>query len=273
MFRLGVITDEISRDVERAIKIAESLKLECIELRQCWNKNIKDLSDLELRRIRRLAKNSGLEVVCIASPLFKCNITKENKVKEHLNFLGRLIEITKFFDAEILRGFAFWSIKNPDQYWDEIIERLREAADICRSEGVIYALENEAATFVATGSDAEKAIKEVRSKSFRATWDPGNAFCRGEKPYPDGYLKVRDYIVHMHVKDAVIDKEKGKYMFVAVGSGEINYKGQLEALIRDGYNGCLSIETHYRLSGDGEKSTKESLTGLRKMLRELGIEL
>jgi len=273
LFRLGVITDEISRDVEKAIKVAESLELDCIELRQCWNKNVKDLADSDLRRIRRLAKNSGLEIACIASPFFKCHLTIETEVMEHLRFLNRLIEITKFFDAELLRGFAFWTVQNKDEYWDDVIELLKEPVDRCRSEGVIYALENEAATFVATGADAEKVVKSIRSRGLGVTWDPGNAYCAGEKPYPDGYLKIKDYMVHMHVKDAVKDERSGKYRFVAVGSGEIDYRGHLEALVRDGFDGCLSIETHYRLPNDGEASTRETVEGLRRILTELGVNI
>ena len=272
MFRLGVITDEISRDVGKAVKVARSLKLECVELRGCWNKNIKDLTDLELRRVRRIVKDADLEVVCIASPFFKCNITKEREVKEHLRFLRRLTEITKFFDAELLRGFAFWSTGNPEKYWEKIVELLSEAVDVCKSEGVIYALENEAATFVATGDDARRMVEAVGSRSIGVTWDPGNSFCAGETPYPDGYLKARDYMVHMHVKDAVRDEESGRCRFVAIGTGEIDYKGQMKALIEDGYDGCISIETHYRLPNDGERSTKETLNGLLKILKELDIK-
>ena len=272
MFRLGVITDEISRDIGKAVKVARSLKLECVELRGCWNKNVKDLTDLELRKIRRIVKDADLEVVCIASPFFKCNITKEREVKEHLRFLRRLTEITKFFDAELLRGFAFWSTGSPEKYWEKIVELLSEAVDICKSEGVIYALENEAATFVATGDEARRIVEAVGSRSMGVTWDPGNSFCAGETPYPDGYLKARDYMVHMHVKDAVRDEESGRYRFVAIGTGEIDYKGQMKALIEDGYDGCVSIETHYRLPNNGERSTRETLNGLLKILKELDIK-
>ena len=272
MFRLGVITDEISRDVGKAVKVARSLKLECVELRGCWNKNVKDLTDLELRRVRRIVKDADLEVVCIASPFFKCNITKEREVKEHLRFLRRLTEITKFFDAELLRGFAFWSTGSPEKYWEKIVELLSEAVDVCKSEGVIYALENEAATFVATGDEARRIVEAVGSRSIGVTWDPGNSFCAGETPYPDGYLKARDYMVHMHVKDAVRDGESGRCRFVAIGTGEIDYKGQMKALIEDGYDGCVSIETHYRLPNNGERSTRETLNGLLKILKELDIK-
>ncbi|MBS7614648.1 sugar phosphate isomerase/epimerase [Candidatus Bathyarchaeota archaeon] len=255
--------------MKKAISVAKELGLDCIELRGCWNKNIKDLTNAEVQKIKAMAKRSGLKVVCISSPFFKCNVTNEKEVKEHLKFLPRVIEITKLFDSKIVRGFAFWSVKNPGQYWNAVIENLREAAEKCNEEGVVLALENEYSTLVGTGKESKKAIEEVGSKNLRLVWDPGNAFCAGEVPYPDGYLNARDYMVHMHLKDAVRDKKTGEVRFVAVGSGEIDYEGQFEALKKDKYNGCASIETHYRINNDGEKSTRETYNGLKQILNNL----
>ncbi|RJS75312.1 hypothetical protein CW712_04830 [Candidatus Bathyarchaeota archaeon] len=83
MFKLGVITDEISQNVEKAVEVSTQLGLDCIELRGCWNKNIKDLTDLGVRRIKQLAASASLEVVCLASPFFKCHITNQTEVQEH----------------------------------------------------------------------------------------------------------------------------------------------------------------------------------------------
>ena len=96
---MGVITDEISLDIERDMVVARDLELECVELRQGWGKNIKDFADSELRKVRKMAKSAGLEVVCISSPLFKCNVDDDKEVRDHLRFLPRVVEITKFFDA------------------------------------------------------------------------------------------------------------------------------------------------------------------------------
>jgi len=79
-------------------------------------------------------------------------------------------------------------------------------------------------------------------------------------------------MVHMHLKDAVRDKNTGEIRFVAVRSGEIDYRGQFDALINDGYEGCVSIKIHCRIQDDGEKSTREACAGLKKILNELGLK-
>jgi len=271
MFKLGVITDEISQDVERAAAVSKEMGLDCIELRGCWGKNIKDLTNAEVQRIKKIAKAAELQVICLASPFFKCTIANEAEVKEHLDFLPRLAEMTKLFDADIIRGFAFWSTENPAQHWEKAIMKLREAADICEDEGIMLALENEHATLVGTGREARMAVDAVGSKSLRIVWDAGNAFCAGEIPCPEGYLQVRGDTVHVHVKDAVRDMATGKIRFVAVGTGEIDYRSQFKALREDGYEGCVSIETHYRIQNDGEKSTRETCASLRGLLKTLNL--
>jgi len=52
-----------------------------------------------------------------------------------------------------------------------------------------------------------------------------------------------------------------------VGSGLIDWKGQIRALRRDGYDGTMSLETHYlRADHNKVESTRESLDGLLKLL-------
>lgn len=273
MFKMGVITDEISSNLSKAVEVAKDLNLECVELRGIWGKNVKDLTDSDVGKIRNLVQAADMEVACIASPFFKCHITNDEEIREHLQFLPRLVEIAKSLDTNLVRIFAFWRAGTLEQYWSQVIERLREAVDICSSEGVILALENEHATLIGTGLEVRRIVETINSRSLRITWDPGNAFCAGEIPYPNGYREARAHMVHMHVKDALLDASTKKCRFVTVGKGEIDYERQFRALLDDQYEGCVSIETHYQLPGDEGKSTRETFEGICKILRKLDVAI
>ncbi|PYV29491.1 MAG: xylose isomerase, partial [Acidobacteria bacterium] len=55
-----------------------------------------------------------------------------------------------------------------------------------------------------------------------------------------------------------------------IGGGFIDWRGQLKRLRADGYDGTMSLETHYRRSdGNAMESTRESLQGLFKILKEM----
>jgi len=58
-----------------------------------------------------------------------------------------------------------------------------------------------------------------------------------------------------------------------VGEGQINYKAQLAALIRDGYQGYISLETHYvPFAGTKEQGSRLCLAGLRQLLDQARAE-
>ena len=77
-----------------------------------------------------------------------------------------------------------------------------------------------------------------------AAWDPANALCSGESPYPGGYaLLPKDRIAHVHVKDCHMDGHKP--VWGPVGTRQVDWKGQIAALHADGYKGWLSLETHW----------------------------
>lgn len=271
-FKLGVITDEVSQDFEEAVKVVKELRMRLVELRELWGKNVKDLSDGELVKVKRLVDEAGLKVACIASPFFKCSLFNVEEREEHLSFLRRLIDIAKTLDAETIRVFAFWRIKGGlDKYFDAVVEGLKEAVEVAEDEGVLLALENEAACLVGTGLEARRVIDAVDSKALKINWDPANAYIAGERPYPEGYGYVRSFMAHMHIKDVVKDPETGRPRFVAIGSGDIDYKGQLLALVDDGYEGCISLETHYTHPLGKEWASRECFQGLLKLLTSLEI--
>jgi sugar phosphate isomerase/epimerase len=112
-------------------------------------------------------------------------------------------------------------------------------------------------------------LKDINSPHLRGNWDPGNAVMLGEVPYPDGYRDVKGLFAHMHIKDAKKNPQTGKIEWAPVGGGVIDWKGQLEAVRKDGYDGTMSLETHYRRpDGNKVESTRESLTGLLKIINE-----
>jgi hypothetical protein len=55
-----------------------------------------------------------------------------------------------------------------------------------------------------------------------------------------------------------------------VGGGFLDWRGQLKALLADHFEGTLSLETHYRRpDGNAMESTRESLLGLLKILKDI----
>jgi len=248
MFNLSVITDEVSQELEVAARFAKSFKLNGVEIRTIWGKTPQNLLH-SLNRIKETLSKYNLKVSAIASPFFKADIDSEKEYREHLDILRKSIKLAKDLDTNIVRGFTFWRKGSLEDYLEPIIEKYQKPLEIIEAEDITFGIENEPSTFVGNGKELAIFLSRLGSKKVKALWDPGNDIwdSSGEIPYPDGYRYVKDWIVHVHIKDGVRKGEEGgKPEGAPIGRGEVDYLNQLKALREDGYDGYLSLETHWR---------------------------
>jgi sugar phosphate isomerase/epimerase len=278
---LGVITDEISDDLDHALAVARELGVQRVELRAMWKKNLMDLKEDETREARRLLTKHGMKVTDIASPFMKVDapgfttttgsrdtFNARFGYKEQPEVLERAIELAKVLETDKIRVFSFWRVEKPAELFDLIVTDLRKALDKAKKNKLSLVLENEHECNIATATESVKLLSAIPDANFGLNWDPGNAYAAGEqRPYPDGYnLLPKNRILHMHVKDAK-RADAGKTSWAPMGKGDLDYVGQFKALMRDGYKGIVSLETHWRnAKGDAEESTRISMQGLKDLL-------
>jgi sugar phosphate isomerase/epimerase len=286
-FRLAVINDEQTQDFERACQIVSGdFGLSWIELRSMWNKNIAKLSDQELQNAKSILEKYKLRVTDLASPLFKTDwpgapLSKQSEARDqfHADFdatqqdqlLEHLISVAKFFGTDRIRCFDYWRLDDVKPYRAAINAKLQAAAQRCAKDGLILLLENEMSCNTATGAESAAVLQAIPDKNFMLNWDPGNAAALGSVPYPAGYqLLPKTRIGHCHCKDVMRQPDQ-KYEWAAVGAGDVNWVGQLQALQRDGFHFGLSLETHWRGGGTPEASSRISMSGLKQALAKAHI--
>jgi sugar phosphate isomerase/epimerase len=251
MFKISVISDEISQDFSRILAVAEDFPiLQGVEPRSIWDKALHDLSDDEAQRIKQMCDDAGLEIVCLAAPFFKCDMGDQQQYDQHLKNLRRYCELCHLWDCNIIRGFTFWKTAPASEVWDQLIEAYQEPIALCEQEDVYIGIENEGSTHIGTAREAEQLYQALGSPRVRAIWDPANEVYEpdGELPYPDAFERMKPYLIHVHLKDAVKDPshpEGGRCVPVGEG-GYIDFPAQFRALIDMGYEGACSLETHWR---------------------------
>ncbi len=283
-FKLGIITDEVTQDFARALAFLSSYSLHYCELRELWNKNLMNLSQEQLDRAKALIAKHRLKVSDLGSPLYKYNLPEmpaqpnEKRDTFQANFtdqdtedlLHRSFEMARFFGTDKVRIFSYWRVEDPEKAYPHVRARLAKAAEAAAKERIVLVIENEPSCNIGTGKELGRILREVNSPYLRGNWDPANAVMLGEVPYPNGYREVRGMFAHMHVKDVKKDPKTGKLSWAPVGGGFIDWVGQFKALRADEYTGTMSLETHYRRpDGNTLESTRESLEGLLKILREV----
>src|SRR6267378_6061952 len=286
-FRLAVINDEITQDFEKACQIvAGDFGLRWIELRSMWDKNVTVLTAKEVEDAKKILVEHKLQVTDIASPLFKTDWPgaprspqSETRDQFHADFdasaqdklLERCISLCKSFNTDRIRCFDFWRLDDQKPYRAAINVKLQQAAERCSKDKLILLLENEMSCNTATGEESAALLKAIPNKNFMLNWDPGNAAALAGTPYSAGYpLLPKGRIGHCHCKDVQL-KPDHKYAWAPVGSGMVDWVGQLQALHRDGFHYGLSLETHWDGGGTPEKSSRISMDGLKKALINAGI--
>ena len=248
MFTRAVITDEISQDLDLAARMAREFGLDQLELRTAWDVRIDNMTTAELDRVKRIARENRLGIVCLASPFLKCDLGNDAEYKEHLEILRRAINAAHTLGAKIIRTFTFWKKGELPEHFDQIVRAYAEPARIASGEGITLGIENEHACYVGTGHEAADMIEAIGSPAVKAVWDPGNAYWTGrERAVPDGYERIKPHITHVHLKDVILQGAGGQPEATVLGRGEVDIPGQLARLVRDGYAGCTSLETHYRV--------------------------
>ena len=268
------ITDEFSPDLETAVEPMARIGMTGAELRVVWGKNIMDLSDAELDRARQILDAKGLRVVSIASPILKCVLPGAPPVDERFQhdifaskhtyddqprLAERAFAIAHRMGARIIRVFSYWRTVEPEKCFDGVVAALRDLADKAVKEDLVIGLENEHACNIATAAESARVFAAVNHPSLKLVWDPANAYVSGEVPYPGGYrLLPVDRIAHVHAKDCRVENHTPEWG--PLGTCGIDWKGQIAALVADGYRGYVSLETHWP-GPNGDKMLASTICG------------
>ncbi|MCC7174286.1 MAG: sugar phosphate isomerase/epimerase [Bryobacterales bacterium] len=256
---ISAITDEFAPDPAIAARAMAEAGLAGAELRVLWGKNVLDVDDEGIERVHALLQTHGLKAVSIASPLLKCVLPGSEPLdsrferdvfgsahtyEDQPRLLRRACRIARRVGAPVIRVFSFWRALNPAACFGRVAEALRSFAAEAAGEGLVLGLENEHTCNAGTGAEAAALVRAVDHPGLKVVWDPANACVAGENGFPEGYRALRaGDIAHVHAKDCRL--EDGQPHWMPLGTGALDWKGQFAALVRDGYRGWVSLETHW----------------------------
>jgi sugar phosphate isomerase/epimerase len=267
MISISLVTDELSGDPETAIEMAVGWGIRDFELRGYYTDRVPRLSNYQKQQLRHILEDYDARVVALSPGLFKMAYPPKaayrwsfgcldmpsyeswseahRQVQFHIQeILPATLDYARELGARVVVIFAFSrGGVGPGEPPEEVYQALRLAAERALAAGVVLAVETEDGFWADTGQRTAAIVNMINHPALRVNWDPGNSFCAGETPYPDGYNYLRGLVRHVHFKDAR-RQVNGSADFVL--DGQIDWKGQIEALRQDGYEGYVSVETHLR---------------------------
>jgi len=265
--KISIVTDEISADPETAIELGTEWGIKDFELRGFYADRVPNLSTYQTERLGEILAAYDARIVAISPGLFKIPYPQgrreqaslawmdqamfqkwqswHDEVKYHRDeLLPASIEFAQALGINLILIFGFHRGGHPaGPVPDEVREILYDAGEQAAAAGMQLVIEVEDEFWADTGHRTATMVETIGHPALGVNWDPGNAFMAGDTPYPDGYQAVRHLVKHVHFKDAEID-DRGNRRYAV--HGQIDWAGQIKALVSDGYKGHISVETHLR---------------------------
>jgi sugar phosphate isomerase/epimerase len=245
MFTLSGFADEVSEDLDVQLDTFQRLGIQHIEFRGVWGKNVLDLTDEQVKKVKSALTKRGMKVSAIGSPIGKIGI--EDPFEPHLDRFVRAIDLAEFFGCRYIRIFSFFVPEGEaDDYRPEVIDRLGTLLDMVEGHPVVLLHENERHIYGDIPRRCADIFESLPSPQLRMTFDPANFVICGVRPFTEGYELLKDYIDYVHIKDALLVEQK----VVPAGEGDGEVEKLLRALKARNYDGFLSLEPHLAMAGE-----------------------
>ena len=276
--RIAITTDEVADGLEDAIPFLKRHGLRDAEIRNVWGKYNTSQPEEVVARARKLLDDASIETCILDTGFFKTALPGDDpdgqkKLDKQWALLEKAFKRAEILGTDLIRVFAFTHPKGeqPNRaHYPRIVELVTEATRRAKAAGFRFALENVGGSYIATADHLSKLAARVPDETLGFTWDPNNSAQSGDPaPFPDGYKTLDPArILHVHLRDYKRTPDGGAE-WCGVGDGEFDHLGQIRALIRDGYKGALSLETHFKIDDSKAKASEYSMANLLKVVKQV----
>lgn len=252
---LAAFADESSKDFSGQLDALTRNGLDCLEIRNVDGINVSALSLDRARELQLLLEDRGLGVWSVGSPIGK--ISAEAPFAPHLELCRHTLEVAQALGAPCIRLFSFFIPRDrePEEFRQPVLERLRKMTELCLDYGVLPCHENEKGIY---GDSAQRCLELLQAiPGLKAVFDPANFVQCGQDTLQAWEL-LGDRVHYLHIKDALSDGQ-----VVPPGAGEGNVEAILRSFLARGGK-ALSLEPHlYEFVGlkGLEQPGEESLVG------------
>ncbi len=239
--KISGFADEIASDTTTQFEVLNKLGIKYFEPRGVDGKSISDLNDEEVSALKAKMDKYGIKVSSIGSPIGKINLTDD--FEEHFELFKRVVKTAKMLGTKFIRMFSFYHEGNSPEWTEaereQVFAQLKRLIAYAKENDVILLHENEKDIYGDIAPRCLDIMKELYCDNFKAVFDPAN-FVQSGQDTKEAYELLNEYVVYMHIKDALMANGE----VVPSGYGDGNVEFVLKSLFEKGYNGFLSLEPH-----------------------------
>jgi sugar phosphate isomerase/epimerase len=271
--KLSIISDQIDQNYNIAFSKIEELGLNYVELHNVNNKSVEEISDEELRELKKSLKEYGLKVSNLSTTIFflttlfdeyQVSLFNDDfkvfkgSVSDHLTQLERACFIAKELDCTMIRVFPFkypdnFKVEDFDRVNEKIIKIMKEAVIIAEKYNIVLVLENCPYTHLPKAMMTNEIVNAVNSDNLKLLYDIANSYRAEKNQVPAEYLdislldelvSIRKNIKHVHLKDYHYDEsfDLKPFRHKAIPEGDIDTVALISYLLMSNYQGYVSLE-------------------------------
>ena len=264
-FDIGIVTDEIARDLEDALETARGWGLRRLELREGSAGRFPFFTPAETALVERAVQDGAL-VTAVSPGLFKGAAGDEARLRTELDeVLPRAVEKALRFGRPLLIVFGFERYAG-EPAGDRVrvlraFERVAERAD---ARGLQVVVENEPNFWVDTPAETVALLQELDHPALGVNWDPANLVWGGHVPTREDFDRIRPFLRNLHVKDC--DPKNAAAPWTPVGRGRVPWAELIPWIVGETDLTHATLETH---AVPLKAASEESLETLRELIRKM----
>jgi L-ribulose-5-phosphate 3-epimerase len=236
----------------------------------------------EAQSIARQARELGLQLVVETGARYLLDPRRKHRPslledaaserQRRVDFLRRSIDLAQELEAPLVSIWAGLGPHGeradgpdpvPEALWERLVEGLVVVLDHAKAAGVQLSFEPEPGMFVERPCGYLELRRRLghRGPELGLTLDVGHLLVTGDLPVPDQIRALAACLVHVHLDDI----RGGVHEHRALGEGDLDLRGTLNAFQEIGYGGMLALELS-RDSYRGAQLAQASWLQLQAML-------
>ena len=252
--KLGIVSDEISRNFRQAVRIGKKCGLWRYEIRYLQTGRVTVCDEKEISEVEKIAEGEGIEITGLSPGLFKFAQNETDFRREMEEIFPRALELAHRWKLANLIIFGFQKPNATDEIGDLIssddppafmIEGLQRAAEEAEKNNLKLLIESEPICWADTSRATAHLINTVGSKFLGVNYDPSNIAWAERRDPLDNFDLLTPYIGNVHIKNhKPAARGSGKPVWVIPNEGVLDLKKHFIALQKIGYQDAISLEPH-----------------------------
>ncbi len=276
------IGDEAGNSLTSQIRATQDLNWQCLEMRGVEipgfpKANFHDLPDEAFEVAVRQLESAGLGVYCFGSTIMNWSKKVGDPFETTIAEVKRAIPRMRRLGTRYVRIMSFKPEDDEYKIPGEVFRRVREVTERFLDAGLQPVHEN---CMNYGGMSWQHALELLdRCPGLKWVFDTANPIFNPDrsksKPWPrqdpwEFWEHIRDFAVHIHVKDATWNPAKNTADYNWPGEGQGRVRDILKDAALHGYNAGVSIEPHMVVVFHDAQSKTANEDAMRKNFVEYG---